>query len=91
MFSVWWLVCAIGIISVYRVEGGITAETCQVKPQDCVIETPTANMWYKERWVFDWGTKTCNFIIWHGGCPMQPDTNNFATENECYNACSGWA
>ncbi|XP_045770764.1 uncharacterized protein LOC123871169 isoform X1 [Maniola jurtina] len=95
MFSVWWLVCVVGIISVNRVEGEITSETCQVKPQEkhCLIEWVVRDRWpHQDRWVFDWRTMKCNVVFWADHCPApQPDTNNFASEKACLDACSGWA
>ncbi|XP_069364065.1 uncharacterized protein [Maniola hyperantus] len=94
MFFVWWLVCVLGI-SVYRIEGRVTAETCQVKPQEkhCLIEWTVRGRWpHQDRWVFDWRRMNCNVVFWADHCPApRPDTNNFASETECLNACSGWA
>ncbi|CAH2216603.1 jg22247 [Pararge aegeria aegeria] len=94
MLLVWLFMCVVGV-SVYRVEARVTAEICQVKPQEkhCLIEWTVRDRWpHQERWVYDWRRRNCHTIRWadHCGAP-KPDTNNFATEAECNNECSGWA
>ncbi|XP_045456278.1 uncharacterized protein LOC123666094 [Melitaea cinxia] len=76
-------------------EARVTAEICQVKPRErhCQIEWVVRDRWpHKERWVYDWLRRICHTIRWADHCPEpKPYTNNFGTEYECLDECSGWA
>ncbi|XP_052737576.1 uncharacterized protein LOC112044384 [Bicyclus anynana] len=76
-------------------EAEVTSEICKAKPQQkhCLIEWVVRDRWpHKERWVYDWRRRYCHTIRWADHCPAPtPDTNNFASEMECLDQCSGWA
>ncbi|KAL0901932.1 hypothetical protein ABMA27_007077 [Loxostege sticticalis] len=75
----------------------LDSEKCKEKPSEkhCLIEWAVKDRWpHTVRYVFDWATQKCFEIRWSSNCadvPSPPTTNNFASESECLNECSGWA
>ncbi|XP_028167909.1 uncharacterized protein LOC114358204 [Ostrinia furnacalis] len=75
----------------------LSPEKCMEKPPEkhCLIEWAVRWRWpHKIRYVFDWSTQKCFEIRWSSHCPDVPSPsgkNNFASEYECLNECSGWA
>ncbi|RVE47787.1 hypothetical protein evm_007542 [Chilo suppressalis] len=94
MFKVSSVVVATCLLITY-VSARIDYHECEHKPTEsqCIIETSgSQNRVVQRRYVYDWDEKKCNEIKWLTTCGTPaPDTNNFLTEFDCMNECSGWA
>ncbi|XP_013191959.1 uncharacterized protein LOC106136068 [Amyelois transitella] len=90
MYKAWFIICALCSSEAFN------PLKCQEKPQEkhCLIEWMVRDRWpHTVRYVYDWVTRKCFEIRWSDHCPDVPvptTSNNFPSEDECLDQCSGW-
>ncbi|RVE47788.1 hypothetical protein evm_007543 [Chilo suppressalis] len=86
----------VALLFITFVKARIDSKECEISPpRHCMIEYEVRDRWpHQERYWYHWNERKCIKMRWSDHCdkiPDPPNVNNFPSEDECLNQCSGWA